>query len=452
MTRKLFGTDGIRGKANAGNMSPEIAFRLGAALTYQARQRAGHAPRVLIGKDTRVSSYLYEYALSTGICAMGGQVLLTGPLPTPAIAHLTTSMRADAGIVISASHNPYPDNGLKVFGPDGFKLPDHSEVELEELMESDVLDHNRPTGLHVGRAERIDHAWGRYVQFVKSTFPADLTLEGLKLVVDPANGAAYPAAPHVFSELGAEVVSINVKPNGRNINRECGAVHPDNCAREVRRRKADLGIALDGDADRLIVIDERGDQVNGDAIMALCATRMLRRRELKKRTLVTTVMSSIGLERALAAEKGKMLRVGVGDRYVVEAMRRQGFNFGGEQSGHLVFLDHSTTGDGLLGALQVLKILLREERPLSELVSEVIEHVPQAMVNVTLPHKKPLEQLPKTRSAIKDSERTLGKQGRVLVRWSGTEPKLRVMVEGPNQRRIDKLAAGIAKVAERELS
>ncbi len=451
MARRLFGTDGVRGRANAGNMQPEMAFRLGAALTYQARQRAKHAPRVVIGKDTRISGYLYEHALCSGICAMGGHVLMTGPLPTPAIAQLTHSMRADAGIVISASHNPYFDNGLKVFGPDGFKLPDESEEELEDLMDSEVLQRNRPTGMNVGSAERIDSAWGRYVQYVKTTFPSELTLEGVNIVVDAAHGAAYRVAPHVFSELGAEVHAIGVRPNGKNINDDCGATHPAHCAKQVQRRRADVGIALDGDADRLIVIDERGEEVNGDAIMALCATRLLRARKLKKRTLVTTVMSSIGLEHALARENGKLLRVGVGDRYVVEAMRKHGYNLGGEQSGHLVFFDHATTGDGIVAALQVLAIMLREQRPLSELVAEVIEPVPQILVNVSLKAKKPLEELPKTCASIAAAESELDGDGRVLVRWSGTEPKLRVMVEGPDAKRIDKMAKAIADVATREV-
>jgi phosphoglucosamine mutase len=432
-------------------MTPEVAFQLGAALTHQAKRGSRHQPKIVIGKDTRVSGYLFEYALCSGICAMGGRVMLTGPLPTPAIALLTQSMRADAGIVISASHNPYYDNGLKVFGPDGFKLPDESEEELERLMGDPKLLRARAAGMQIGTAERIEGARGRYVQFVKSTFPTDLTLEGLRIVVDAAHGAAYGTAPEVFSELGADVHAIGVRPNGKNINDKCGAMHPENCATQVKRRKAQIGIAVDGDADRVVLIDEKGQQVNGDAVIALCATRMLRNNTLRKRTVVTTVMSSIGLEHAIARENGKMLRVGVGDRYVVEAMRAKGFNFGGEQSGHLIFLDHARTGDGMIAALQVLAILLREQRPLSELASEVIEHVPQVLVNVQLSVKKPLEELPKTCASIREAERKLDGDGRVLVRWSGTEPKLRILVEGPDQRQIDSLAREIAKVAEREV-
>ncbi len=450
MARKLFGTDGVRGRANEGNMTPEVTFRLGAAVAYQARRRVRHQPRVVIGKDTRISSYLFEYALCSGICAMGGRVLLTGPLPTPAVALLTQSMRADAGIVISASHNPYYDNGLKVFGPDGFKLPDESEEELERLMDSEELVSDRPTGVHVGSAERLESARGRYVQFVKSTLSSDLTLEGLKVVVDAANGAAYATAPEVFSELGADVHAIGVRPNGRNINDDCGAVYPENCANQVRRRKAHIGIAIDGDADRVVLIDEHGDQLNGDTVIALCATRMLRKDTLRARTVVTTVMSSIGLEHALARENGKLMRVDVGDRYVVEAMRSGGLNFGGEQSGHLIFLDHARTGDGLIAALQVLEIVVREQRPLSELAAEVIEHVPQVLVNVALPVKKPLEELPKTRASIRAAEEKLDGNGRVLVRWSGTEAKLRILVEGPDPSQIDGLAHEIAQVAEHE--
>lgn len=451
MARTYFGTDGIRGKANEGNMTPEVAFRLGAAVTHQARKRVKHAPRIVVGKDTRISGYLFEYSLSAGICAMGGRVLLTGPLPTPAVAHLTTSMRADAGVVISASHNPYQDNGLKVFGPDGFKLPDDEEEALEALMASDTLNRKRPVGMHIGRAERIETAWGRYVQFIKGAFPSELTLDGLKVVVDAAHGAAYQTAPHVFSELGATVIPIGVKPNGKNINLDRGAMHPEYCAKEVLRNKAHVGFALDGDADRVVVIDEKGRQVNGDAVMALCATRMIKRGVLKKRTLVTTVMSSIGLEHSLSRCSGKLVRVDVGDRYVVEAMRKKGLNFGGEQSGHLIFLDHSSTGDGTLGALQLLAIMLREERPLSELVDEVFEAVPQVLVNVPLPARKPLTEMIKTAKVIQNAERSLGEAGRVLVRWSGTEPKLRVMVEGPNETAIRNLAKSIADAAAQEL-
>jgi len=452
MKRKLFGTDGIRGLANRGDMSPEVAFRVGAAIAYQAGKRVKHVPRIVVGKDTRLSGYLFETAVASGICALGGDVLLSGPLPTPAIAHLTTSMRADAGVVISASHNPYQDNGIKVFGPDGFKLPDEVEEEIEALIFGSELDEKRPTGTRVGRAERLDDAPGRYVAFVKASFPNELTLDGIRIVVDAAHGAAYRTAPLVFSELGATTHAIGVRPNGKNINHKVGALHAEACAREVRKRGADLGIALDGDADRVIMIDEKGHQVDGDVVMALCATRMLRNKRLRRRTLVATVMSNLGLERAIENDQGKLLRCGVGDRYVVETMRKHGLNFGGEQSGHLIFLDHATTGDGLVAAMQVLAIVLREERPLSELASEVMQAVPQVLVNVALPDRRPLSDLPRTKRAIAMAEKALGKEGRVLVRWSGTEPKLRVMVEGPDHDWIETIAHEIIAEAKKEFS
>ncbi len=452
MARQRFGTAGGRGRANQGEMTPETAFRIGAAVTYQARQSRSHAPRVLIGKDTRVSGYLFETAITSGVCAMGGKAMLTGPLPTPAIAHLTTSMRADVGIVISASHNPYDDNGIKLFGPDGFKLADEREEQIEQLMQSRDLERKRPTGMYVGRAERLDSAWGRYVAAVKSTFPSDLTLDGVGIVVDAAHGAAYLTAPAVFSELGAEVHAIGVRPNGKNINSKCGALHPEACAREVKQRKADIGIALDGDADRLIVIDEKGNLVDGDAVMALCATRMLRDGLLKKRTLVSTVMSNLGLQHAIEREKGRLVRCPVGDRYVVEAMRAGGYNFGGEQSGHLVFIDHATTGDGVLGALQLLAIVLREGRPLSELACEAMQRLPQILVNLKLPVRVPLEQMSCAQTAISGAEKKLGQAGRVLVRWSGTEALLRIMVEGPDEKTIGRLANTIAEAANSDLN
>lgn len=452
MTRTMFGTDGIRGKANQGNMTPEVAFRIGAAVTYQIRNRVRRAPRVVIGKDTRLSGYLLETALASGVCAMGGRVLMTGPLPTPAVAYITTSMRADAGVVISASHNPYYDNGIKIFGPDGFKLADEREAELERLMDDDVLNTQRPSGLHIGTAERIDTSWGRYVTFVKGTFPNELTLDGITIAVDAAHGAAYVTAPHVFSELGATVHAVGVKPNGKNINDKCGAMHPETCAAEVRKRKAHIGVALDGDADRVIIIDELGNTVDGDAVMALCATRMLREKRLNKKTLVATVMSNLGLERALEREGGKLVRCAVGDRYVVEAMRARGYNLGGEQSGHIIFSDHVTTGDGLVAALQLLAIVLREQKPLSELAAAVMERVPQVLVNITLPQRKPLEELTTAYRATQRAEKKLGRDGRVLVRWSGTEPKLRVMIEGPKLDLITRMANEIAEAAKRDLT
>jgi phosphoglucosamine mutase len=449
--RKLFGTDGIRGVANEHPMTPEIAMRAGAAITWWA-SRGGRPARIVIGKDTRLSGYMFETALAAGVCAQGGRVMLTGPLPTPAIAHLVQSMRADAGVVISASHNPYSDNGIKVFGPDGFKLPDAAEAEIEALMEGPQLVTARKIDGGVGRAEKIEDARGRYVTFVKSTFPKALRLDGLRVVVDGAHGAAYKVAPLVFAELGADVTAIGVKPNGKNINERHGALHPENLAAEVLKRKAHLGIALDGDADRLIVVDERGTVVDGDAIMSICARRMQQEGTLRKATVVATVMSNLGLERALRDIGLSLVRTSVGDRYVVEAMREHGYNFGGEQSGHLIFLDHATTGDGLIAALQVVSALVLSERPLSELVATAMTRVPQVLLNATLKVRKPLAELPRAQRAIRAAEAELGSGGRVLVRWSGTEPKLRVMVEGDDAARIQSLAEDMIAAAREDLA
>ncbi len=456
--RHLFGTDGVRGLANRHPMSPEIALALGRAITYVAGRGKTHTPRILIGKDTRLSGYMLETAIASGICSMGGRVILCGPIPTPAVAQLTVSMRADAGIVISASHNPYEDNGIKIFGSDGFKLPDEQEVELESLMDGAAggagaaLLAELPTGENIGRAEKLEDSRGRYVVFAKNTFPRDLLLDGVKVVVDAAHGAAYRVAPLVFQELGAEVTPLGVRPNGTNINKDVGALHPENVRAEVLKRGAALGIALDGDADRLIVVDEKGQIVDGDAVMALCAGRMLADGELKKGTLVATVMSNLGLERALAGKGGTLLRTGVGDRYVVEAMRQGGFNLGGEQSGHLIFLDHASTGDGIVAALQVLAIMVRTGKPLSELAHAAMERVPQILKNITLPSRKRLEEMGKLSAATAQVTRALGAEGRVLVRWSGTEPKLRIMIEGPDLAVIEAYASDLAGAAHQDFA
>ncbi|MCK6534531.1 MAG: phosphoglucosamine mutase [Polyangiaceae bacterium] len=448
--RRLFGTDGIRGKANVPPMTPELVVRLGRAIALVARRDAGRAPRIVIGKDTRLSGYMLETALEAGICAMGGRVLLTGPMPTPAVANLTQSMRADAGVVISASHNPYDDNGIKIFGPDGFKLADEREAEIERLLDDAALDQRPCTGERVGRAERIDDATGRYIVYAKNAFPKELTLNGLKVVVDAAHGAAYRVAPLVFSELGAEVTAIGVTPNGKNINKACGALHPAAMVREVLKRQAHIGIALDGDADRVIIADERGQIVDGDAVMALCATRMLKAGKLNGGTVVATVMSNMGLDRALAPLGGRVERTAVGDRYVVECMRKNGYAFGGEQSGHLVFLEHATTGDGVVGALQVLAVMVAEERPLSEL-AHVMEKVPQLLENVVLPMRRPIDEMPELTREIRRVEAELGRDGRVLVRWSGTEPKLRLMVEGPDMSRLEAVVRTMADAARSDM-
>lgn len=449
--RVLFGTDGIRGRANAPPMTPELALRLGRAITKVAWQGRSRPPRVVIGKDTRLSGYMLETALASGICAAGGRVLLSGPIPTPAVANLTCSMRADVGLVISASHNPFGDNGIKIFGADGFKLPDEREAQIEALLADPDLEKSGRTGARVGRAERVDDAVGRYIVFTKNTFPRHLTLDGVKIVVDAAHGAAYRTAPSVFAELGAQVIPLGVRPNGRNINKNCGALHPEHVANEVRRRSADLGVALDGDADRVIVIDEKGRVVDGDAVMALCATRMLKERRLLKKTLVTTVMSNMGLDHAIESAGGKLTRTQVGDRYVVEELRRRGLSFGGEQSGHLIFMDHATTGDGTVAALQVLAIMVEEQRPLSELCT-IMQRVPQVLKSVALPEKRPIERMHGLSKLILQVEKKLGKRGRVLVRWSGTEPKLRLMVEGPDLSQLNAFVSDMAETAKRDLN
>ncbi|MDB4968354.1 MAG: phosphoglucosamine mutase [Myxococcales bacterium] len=445
--RKLFGTDGVRGRANFDPMTPEMALRLGRAVAYhfRAKHKSGRG-RIVIGKDTRLSGYLFETALASGICSMGADVMLCGPLPTPGIAFITSSMRADAGVVISASHNAYEDNGIKIFAADGFKLPDEVESRLEQLMDPETgaeLDQNRPHGQHIGKATKIEDSRGRYVVFLKSAFPRHLTLEGLKIVVDCANGAAYKVAPAVFAELGADVITLSARPDGTNINDDCGALHPAKMQAAVKKYGAHIGIAVDGDADRVIICDEKGEEVDGDTIMAMCAHRMIERGELKQKTLVTTVMSNIGLERSLQKVGGRIERVQVGDRYVVEAMRTHGYNFGGEQSGHLVFLDHMTTGDGVLGALQVLAVMLESSRPLSEL-RQVMTRYPQVLVNLKVKEKKPLADLSLVNALIAKVEGVLGADGRVLVRYSGTEAKVRVMVEGTDEVVIQGYADEIA--------
>ncbi len=448
--RRLFGTDGVRGRANEAPMTPEVALKIGRAVTYVARRTAARAPRIIIGKDTRLSGYMLETAMASGICSMGGSVMLSGPIPTPAVANLTQSMRADAGVVISASHNPFDDNGIKIFGPDGFKLPDAQEARIEALFDDPALSGAEFVGRAVGRAERLDDATGRYIVHAKATFPRELTLNGLKIVVDAAHGAAYKVAPHVFAELGADVIPIGCEPNGLNINEGCGALHPEHMVQAVKAHGAHLGVALDGDADRVIMVDERGHEVDGDVVMALCATRMIRAARLPKNTVVATVMSNMGLERALGTVGGRLERTVVGDRYVVEEMRRSGYSFGGEQSGHLIFLDHTTTGDGVVAALQVLAIMVAESQPLSEL-RKVMEHMPQVLKNVGLPTRRPLADMAELTRVMAEVEQTLKSDGRVLVRWSGTEPKLRIMVEGPDRDLLERYCEQMAVAARRDL-
>lgn len=447
---RLFGTDGVRGVANLDPITPEIALRIGQAAVVVAEAGIKHSPRILIGKDTRLSGYMIETALASGICSMGGDVLLSGPIPTPAVAHLTTSMRADLGIVISASHNPFQDNGIKIFGRDGFKLADQLEARIEGIVSGRYPLPPRKTGPGIGQAFKVDDARGRYVAFAKNTFPRNISLEGLRLVIDAAHGAAYRVAPAVFAELGAHVKSIGVHPDGVNINEGFGALHPDKVRAEVVNSSAQMGIAFDGDADRVILIDERGQVVDGDSVLAMCALELAETGHLRKSTVVATVMSNLGLERALHARKIRLVRTPVGDRHVVDAMRKGGFNLGGEQSGHLVFLDHASTGDGIVAALQVLALMLRKEKPLSELAAQAMTRVPQVLENVTLPRRRPVEEMKKLQLAMRSVSRSLGRKGRILVRWSGTEPKLRVMIEGENEASIRRFAALLIGAARQD--
>jgi len=441
-SRRLFGTDGIRGVANVHPMTGEMMLKLGRAVAYLIK-KGPHRHRVVIGKDTRLSGYMLETALASGICSMGVDVLICGPLPTPAISQLTVSMRADAGAVISASHNPYQDNGIKFFSHDGFKLPDEIEMKIEELIANDELNHLRPTATSIGKAFRIEDAGGRYVVFAKSTFPKDLTLEGLTVVVDCGHGAAYRVAPAVLQELGAKVITIGAAPDGKNINKGFGALHPETMCKAVLKTGANLGIALDGDADRLIIADEKGCVVHGDAVMAICGLDLLRRKALPKKTVVATVMSNLGLDQCVAKAGGRVMRTRVGDRYVVEEMRKNGYSFGGEQSGHLIFLEHATTGDGTVAALALLSVMVQSGKPISELAN-VMDVYPQAQLNLAVRKKPELGSIPEVMRVIRDVEEKLGKDGRVLVRYSGTEPKVRVLVEGPDKKLIETYADGIA--------
>ncbi|MBA5871365.1 MAG: phosphoglucosamine mutase [Nitrospira sp. CR2.1] len=442
--RKLFGTDGVRGVANLEPMTSEIAMQLGRAAAHIFMRRAGRH-QVVIGKDTRLSGYMLESALTSGICSMGVDVLLVGPLPTPAIAFLTKSLRADAGVMISASHNPYQDNGIKFFSGEGFKLPDEVEARIEQLIVSDEIKHLRPTADAIGKAYRIGDAEGRYIEFVKRSVPRDLDFQGIKLVVDCANGAAYKVAPAVLRELGAEIEVIANSPDGMNINDKCGAVHPQRLQEAVRRHGAHLGIALDGDADRAIFVCEQGEIVDGDHVMAALGLDLHAQGRLAAQTVVGTVMSNFGLELAMKRAGIQLMRTPVGDRYLMERMLADGYNFGGEQSGHFIFLDHNTTGDGLISALQILSLMKRTGKPLSEL-AKAMTAVPQILLNVNVKHKPDLNQIPDIQQAIKTAEATLNGSGRVLVRYSGTEALLRIMVEGERDSTIREVADHLASI------
>ncbi|MCH1536727.1 MAG: phosphoglucosamine mutase [Amylibacter sp.] len=440
--RKYFGTDGVRGLANTFPMSPDIALKLGAAAGRHFRKDQKQH-RVVIGKDTRRSSYMFENALTAGFTSTGMDVYLLGPVPTPAVGVLTRSMRADVGVMISASHNSYLDNGIKFFGPDGFKLSDKVELKIEELLENDI---EYADSQNIGMAKRIDDALGRYMEFAKSAFPRKKLLNGLKVVVDCANGAAYKAAPIVLWELGAEVISIGVDPNGYNINKDCGSTYPQNAANAVLEHGADVGICLDGDADRLILIDDKGNIADGDQLMGLIASQWSSKGQLAKNTLVATVMSNMGLERHLNSLDIKLLRTNVGDRYVVEEMQRSGYNLGGEQSGHIVMTDYATTGDGLMAALQFLNALVESKCSSSELV-KVFEPMPQLLKNVRLNDTFSLDNL-KVQDSIKAGEDAFGSIGRLLIRKSGTEPLLRVMGECEDPKLLKSVVDNIVETVD----
>lgn len=446
---KIFGTDGVRGKANKLPMVPEIALALGRAAGKILRSKSEKA-RVVIGKDTRLSCYVFENALIAGLCSMGVDTLMVGPLPTPGVAFITRAYRANAGIVISASHNPFYDNGIKFFDSEGFKLPDAWESEMESLIQKNDFQDCLPADDDIGRNTKISDADGRYIEFVKATFPRGKTLRNLTIVLDCANGAGYRVAPLVFRELDAKVFTYGVAPNGLNINLDCGSMHPETVQKGVIEHHADVGIALDGDADRVVMIDENAQIVDGDTILAICARDMQKRNLLKNNRVVGTVMSNLGFIKAMESLGIEVIQSQVGDRYVIQDMLQYDANLGGEQSGHVIFLDHNTTGDGLVCALQVLRIMIETDSKLSDLAS-FVQRYPQTCVNVKVASKPPLESLKKVKESIAAVEQTLGNTGRILVRYSGTENTCRVMVEGPKQKQVIQLANSVAIVISDEI-
>ena len=454
--KKIFGTDGVRGTANVEPVTAETALKLGRAAAHvfknlesQSRGRGKH--KIVIGKDTRLSGYMLENAISSGILSMGVDVLFIGPLPTPGVAYVTRSLRADAGIVITASHNPYEDNGIKFFGADGYKLDDKIENKIEELVFSGEIEKVRPTAGEIGKAVRIDDALGRYIEFAKSSFPRGLTLEGLRVVVDCGHGAAYKSTPSVLHELGAEVIVYGHRPDGTNINKDCGSMHPAQMCHKVAEHQAHLGIAHDGDADRVLLCDENGKLIDGDDIMAIAALEMLAEKTLAEKTLVATVMSNAGLEAAIKSAGGKMLRTAVGDKNVIDEMLRGGYNFGGEQSGHLIFRDYGTTGDGLVAALQILRIVKAKGVPLSQL-AKCWTRFPQLVTNVKVREKKPFAQLDGVNQLVADAEKELAAQGgRLLLRYSGTEPKARLLVEGSDAATLKSWSQKICGAIEKQI-
>jgi len=446
---KLFGTDGVRGVANEYPMTAEMALNIGRA-TAHLFKRKGHAPKILIGKDTRLSGYMFENALVSGICSMGVDAILVGVIPTPGIAFLTSSMRVDAGIVISASHNPFQDNGIKIFSDDGFKLPDEKELAIEEMIFANNMQKLHPSPSELGKAYRMDDARGRYIVFLKHSFPREFTLEGTKVVLDCANGATYRVAPDTFFELGAEVTTLFDDPDGKNINVKCGSQHPETLAAEVLKKGADVGFAFDGDGDRLIAVDEKGAVLTGDQIIAVCANVMKKEGSLTNNLVVRTVMSNIGLSVALKNMQVDSVMTKVGDRYVLEEMQAKGGAIGGEESGHIIFLQHHTTGDGILTALQVLSAMKKEGKPLSEL-AKIMHVFPQSLINVDTKSRPEISTVPEIVSVIKAVEQKLGDKGRVLIRYSGTQNMCRVMVEGPTKEETLEYCKQIADVVRTKL-
>lgn len=446
---KLFGTDGVRGVANEHPMTAEMAMNIGRA-TAHLFKRKGHVPKIIIGKDTRISGYMFENALVSGICSMGVNAILVGVIPTPGIAFLTSSMRADAGIVISASHNPFQDNGIKIFSGDGFKLPDETELAIEETIFSNNMQQLHPSPDELGKAYRMEDARGRYIVFLKHTFPKEHTLEGTKVVLDCANGATYRVAPATFFELGADTFTLFDQPDGKNINVDCGSQHPEALMKEVLKRKADVGFAFDGDGDRLIAVDEKGTVLTGDQVIAICAKIMKKEGTLGNNLVVRTVMSNLGLSEALEKLGIDSILTKVGDRYVLEQMLERNATIGGEDSGHVIFLQHHTTGDGIITALQVMAAMKKEGKPLSEL-AKIMDVFPQALINVDVKSRQDISTIPEIVKVIKDVEDKLGTKGRVLVRYSGTQNMCRVMVEGPTIEETEKYCGQIAEVVKAKL-
>ena len=454
--KRIFGTDGVRGTANIEPVTAETALKLGRAAahvfnTLETESRSHGRHPIVIGKDTRLSGYMLENALSSGILSMGVDVLFIGPLPTPGVAYVTRSLRADAGIVITASHNPYADNGIKFFRADGYKLDEKIEAEIEDLVFSGRIEDIRPTAEDIGKAVRIDDALGRYIEFAKASFPRGMTLEGMRVVVDCAHGAAYKAAPCILRELGADVIVFGNEPNGKNINKECGSMHPQHLCAKVREFRADVGIAHDGDADRVLMCDENGALIDGDDIMAIAALDLLAQGALAEKTLVATVMSNAGLDAAIKAAGGRVVRTGVGDKLVIDEMLRGGFNFGGEQSGHLIFREHGTTGDGLVAALQMLRTMRSSGKPLSQLAKCWIRF-PQLVTNVVVREKKPFEQLNNVLKLVEQAEAEVKVDGgRVLLRYSGTEPKARLLIEGRDAKVLQAWSQKICDAIKRQI-